>query len=114
MAMLFRTLLILTLIAASALLAPMRGQMTGASQIEICSEAGTLTLTLDARGEPVAAHQPCPDCILCASLGPLPDSSSTASPAAGLAVLAFPMPRDAGATDRRGILPAARGPPVTV
>ena len=63
MVVLSRLILILSLIAGSTGMAPMRGQMAGLSQIAICSDGGAAVITLDAHGNPVAPQHPCPDCV---------------------------------------------------
>lgn len=113
MALMFRLVLILSLIAASALMAPMRGQTAGLSQIEICSDAGADVITLDAQGNPVSAHPPCPDCIACGTIGPLAEARGLLLMRAGLP-LDHPLPRVIAAMGRLAIHPTARDPPLPV
>lgn len=110
MALMFRLVLILSLVAASALMAPMRGQMAGVSQIEICSDDGVEVLVLDAAGNPVAAHPPCPDCLACGAIGPLAEQRGLVLAQAVLP-LAHPLPRAVAAAGRLAIQPAARDSP---
>jgi hypothetical protein len=112
MAFILRFFLILIVMAGSVVMAPSRGQMAGSSQVEICWDGGTRTLTLDARGNPVGPHPLCPDCIACVTGGPLPEISNVLSGAVVLP-LTFPMPRPAAAARIAAIHPTARGPPLS-
>jgi len=110
MAVMLRLVVILTLIAGSALMAPSRGQMAGMTQIAICSDAGTETLTLDAQGNPVVARHPCPDCVLCVATGPLPETGGLLR--VDIAVpLSYPLLHRSVADGPPVIHPAARDPP---
>jgi hypothetical protein len=108
----FRLVLILILIAGSVVMAPSRGQMAGVTQIAICSDAGTETLTLDARGNPVAAHHPCPDCVPCLATGPLPDTGGLQRISIALP-LSYPLPRQIAAAGTLAVHPTARDPPLS-
>ncbi len=112
MAFLFRLALILILVASSVVMAPTRGAMAGLSQIEICGAAGTETVTLDARGNPVGPHHPCPDCIACHTAGLLAEPPATRF---GGVVLrfAYPVARDSVVAGILAIHPTARGPPLS-
>ena len=113
MILLARLCVILTLIAGSAVLAPMRGQMAGSSQIEVCSAAGVSLLTLDARGNPVAAADSCPDCLACVATGPLPDAGGVDLARTTFASALAPGPMQM-ATGLHAVQPAARDPPRSV
>ena len=108
-----RLVLILTLIAGSVQMAPMRGQMAGVSQIEVCSGSGVALVTLDARGTPVDAAHSCPDCIASVTAGLLPETGGALLPRAAVP-MAHPW---AQVPSPAGIIPvgaSARGPPVFV
>ncbi len=61
--LLFRLLMAVTLIAGSAIMAPARAPLGVTSQIALCSGTDTTIITLDAQGNRVAPHHPCPDCL---------------------------------------------------
>ena len=105
-----RLFLILTLIAGSTLMAPMRGHMAGLSQIEVCSDAGIRTVTVDAHGNPVAIVHSCPDCVTCVATGPLPDAGGVHVARTAVAA-ALPHVWTRMATGLRAVQPTARGPP---
>ena len=113
MALMLRLFVIAVVIAGSVLFAPMRGQLAGLSQIEICSDLGIETLTLDARGNPVGPHHPCPDCTACVATGPLPGMTGAAFTAVALP-LAFALPQSVAPAGTIVIQPAARDPPLPV
>jgi hypothetical protein len=105
-----RLAFVLILMAGSVILAPSEGQMAGMTQITICAEDGTEIITLDAQGNPVAPHHPCPDCLpgfATAQLSVEVIALRTALPRP----LSLPLPRrEAG----DGIIPiraSARAPP---
>lgn len=111
MVVLSRLVLILTLIAGSTLMAPMRGQMAGLSQVEVCSDGQPQMLTLDLRGKPVPWVHACPDCLICTATGPLPETGR-----AQLVLIAIPVAffgqRAGMAAGQTPTDPAARDPPV--
>jgi len=112
MSLLFRLALILILFAGSVLMAPSRGVMAGVSQIEVCSDSGTETLTLDARGMPVGPHVACPDCLLCVAMAPLPETGA-ALPGRVARPVTHPLPRAVMGAGVLAIHPTARDPPLS-
>lgn len=88
-----------------------QGRMAGAQVVEVCTEAGARTLTLDAEGNPVAAPHDCLACLLPALAG-APETPAPARPAAVAALRLAPA--DAAATGRAAPIPLARGPPAAV
>jgi len=113
MALLFRLVLIFVVIAGSVVMAPARGQMVELLQITICADGGAQTLTLDARGNPVGAHHPCPDCTTCLATGPPEDAGSLHRAALGLS-MSYPLSRGGASAGTVAIHPTARDPPRSV
>jgi hypothetical protein len=59
-----RVLLLLALILVSGHQAVGRAMAKGAVSLELCSDGGLVTVTLDAQGNPVEHSHACPDCVL--------------------------------------------------
>lgn len=84
-----KTLFVVTLCVLLALTAQGgvagQGASVATGQMVICTGTGTLTVYVDAQGQPTAAPHICPDCVLVfnlASAAPLPALATDASPAA--------------------------------
>lgn len=102
----------LTLALSGVTLARAHGAAPGLHQVVICSGAGTVTLTLDADGNPAGPPLPCPDCIagLAAALPEQPAAAPDRLQPAERLLLPAATPRTATAPHVR----RARGPPVPV
>lgn len=105
-----RLCLIVSLIAASVAMAPMRGQMAGLMQIEICSDLGVETVTLDRSGNPVASSHPCLDCLACGLAAPVGAFDGLRFAAVVVPLSCLPLGAVA-AKSRPAIHAWARGPP---
>lgn len=104
-----RVLLVLTLALVSGHQAVGRALATGAVFVELCRDGSLVTVTLDARGNPVSHDHACPDCVL-SGLAIGSDGPLVAPPLAR----ARPMVATfrAGAVHGRAVpLALARGPP---
>ncbi len=101
--------LCLTMLVTSATGAFARGQMAFGQTLQLCSETGAGSITLDARGNPVNA--PCPECFAVSwDLPPVP--SLVAPPfQPGLPVLAGDPVFGVG---HAPLGPQARGPPALI
>lgn len=102
----------LTLALSGVTLARAHGGAAGLHQVVICSGAGIVTLTLDARGNPAGPPLPCPDCIagLAAAL-----PQQAAAPAERLQPAArLVLPTAVSRTATTPHVRQARGPPVPV
>lgn len=108
-----RLFLIFVMIAASVLMAPMRGNMAGLTQIEICADGAAAMLMVDARGNPVDAQHPCPDCLACQATGPA-ETAGALHFAAVILSLTRPMPPVVDAAGLTQIPATARDPPLPV
>lgn len=109
--MLLRLTLALVLAVTSVHLASMRGAGGMAvAWVEICGDGSGDPLPIDAQGDPVAAHVPCPDCVLAAAVI-LPPTPEAGPPDATGFELAGTAPA-LGAPLLRGLAPSARGPPL--
>lgn len=64
LSLLFRLTLILTLTLVSGHWAVGRSLARGAVALELCLDGSIVTVTLDARGNPVRQAHSCPDCVL--------------------------------------------------
>lgn len=66
--------LFLTLVLAvtSVTQAVARGQEAGITEMVICAGGTTMTVSLDAQGNPVFAPHHCPDCLQAAGVGAMP------------------------------------------
>lgn len=109
---LFSLFLTFVLVAGSLTMAVARGHMAASSQLVICSGYGVITVTLDARGNPVQSVHACPDCLAANISGLLPASLVVMSPTNSRRVallLATVAPH--GQTPPNA---SARGPPQTV
>lgn len=104
-------LLSLVLAIASVSMAVARGQVPMGSTIALCTEAGAVSVVLDAEGNPTKTPPHlCPECLSAATVFDLPYPASLAAPRLLAQVLVL--------TDRALILarthvvsPHARGPP---
>lgn len=105
-------LLSLVLAIASVSMAVARGQMPKGGQIELCTEAGAVTLTLDVEGSPVPSQGPhlCPDCLSAATAFDLPALIDLPAPAQTAQTLALTHCALVLA-GTRGPAAHARGPP---
>lgn len=104
-------LLSLLLAVTSVTMATARGEAPIGQTMTLCSEGGTITVTLDANGNPVAPHAHlCPDCLSAVLAANLP--APLAIPTRPLTkAAALPLPttlRLAGLAHRPG---NARAPP---
>jgi len=105
-------LLALLLALGSVLSGPAMARF-GGTPVELCVNGGTVTVTLDAQGNPAAPHRPCPLCL------PAHDSALPRAPAgwsrgdalAQAAPAARPAPL---APLSHTTIPTARGPPLPV
>lgn len=113
MAVLLRLVLILVVMAGSVVMAPARGMSASVMQITICSEGGTETLALDAQGNPVAPHHPCPDCLPGLSIGPIPGVAAP-QPTRMSRPLSLSLPRRIEAAGLATLNPSARDPPLSI
>lgn len=104
--------LALTLAVASVTLAQARAQSHGLHATVICSGAGSVTILLDANGQPAGPPLPCPDCI--AGLAAALPCQPTATPDRPRPTERLTLPRRA--THARALPPVydARGPPAAV
>ena len=64
--------LTLVLAATSVTQAVARGQEAGITQMVICAGGTTMTVSLDAQGNPVSHPHHCPDCLQAAGVGAMP------------------------------------------
>jgi len=104
--------LALTLAVASVTLAQARGQPHGLHAAVICSGAGTVTLLLDANGEPAGPPLPCPDCI--AGIAAALPVQPAATPEAPGPAVRLSLPRHSAHAGARPPAYEARGPPAAV
>lgn len=103
----------LALALASVTSAIARGQAPVAGWAVICTTTGDeVTLALDARGNPTAAHQPCPDCTLSALAIPGSAPATAIRTRGGHAVWPLVHQGAAPSPERDGH--PARAPPVPV
>jgi len=107
-----RIALVLILMAASVVMAPLRGHMAGRMNVTICTDGGVQTVTLDAQGNPVASHAPCPDCLPGFGPAPLTDAFRSSWMAFATA-MSLPLPRRIEAAGLLVIHATARGPPLS-
>ncbi len=49
---------------ATVQMAYARGQMAGAMLVELCADGTSVTVQLDASGQPIRMQHPCPDCMM--------------------------------------------------
>jgi hypothetical protein len=111
MRVLLALFLSLILAVASVSMAVARGQAPMGASIALCTEAGAITVTLDARGNPISTPPHlCPDCLSAATVFDLPAAQSLAAQEAGSRALTLPAPRLPAAMVAR-IVSHARGPP---
>lgn len=104
--------LALALLATAQGMAVARGANPAVDQITLCTGHGPMPLYLDADGAPTEPPHLCPDCAV--FLAALPDESPQAVRATQLSQQQVPARPDVTATPPVGLLPPARGPPVTV
>ena len=98
----------LTLLATSATGAFARGQMAFGQTLLICAEGEPVSITLDARGNPIDAAHPCPEC-LAITAGLPPDRIDVTRPFGRWARLSVPV--GSGETSQTALHAFARGPP---
>ncbi|MBK6468757.1 MAG: hypothetical protein IPL38_11865 [Rhodobacter sp.] len=86
-----------------------RAAAMGAVELELCTGAEVVTISLDASGTPVKRHHACPDCVL-SGLATLVAAGLPQPPAQGMRRLERPAQAD---LLRAGLppCPMARGPP---
>jgi len=104
-----RLILALAIALVSVHTAIGRAEASGAWDVEFCVGAEVITVTLDAKGQPVKRNHTCPDCVL-SGLAVLPDAAAPLpflnrtraanAPFASQSLTATALPR-----------PTARGPP---
>ena len=105
-------LLSLVLAVASVSMAVARGQRPMGATIALCTEAGTVTVTLDTSGNPLAAGPHlCPDCLSAATAFVLPDPCALPQPQRASRPLNAP-PSPCLPTGLTRIVGHARDPPV--
>ena len=102
----------LLLAAATVLSGPVTAQAQGIT-VELCADAGTVTVTLDPAGRPVMPHRRCPLCLAAQDMTLAPGPAAWSRPAraaqAAPQAPAEPLPR---AT--HPAMATARGPPLPV
>jgi hypothetical protein len=103
--------LCLIVLATSVTSAVARGQMATGQMMQLCANGATVTVMMDAQGNPVDPVHPCPDCLaVAASLPPahvelgLPNGN-------WVRVKLAPAPPIVTNTS---LVPMARGPPVFI
>lgn len=104
--------LALVLAAGTILSGPLVAR-AGTTTVELCSEAGAVTVTLDAQGNPASPHRPCPFCLAAQDTGPVPAPDAWSRPLrpAKPAVFTVAYP---GASKGHRLSPSARAPPLPV
>jgi hypothetical protein len=85
-----------------------RSEMAGASDQVLCGASGTLTLTLDAQGQPVHIH-PCTHCLAASVVAGL--AAAVVLPQPQTRAHRQALPRSAQPARRMAPVPSARGPP---
>jgi hypothetical protein len=103
--------LCLTMLATSAVGAFARGQMAFGQTLQICAEGEPLSITLDARGNPVNAAHPCPEC-LAVTAGLPPAAFEFTQPLGHWARLS--VPNGSGVASQTTLHALARGPPALI
>lgn len=103
--------LALVLVTSSVTLAVARGQGALAGWMELCAGGTSVTVAMDADGNPISLH-PCPDCLTGVS-GPLPAEAAPAVRPLTAAQTLHPAPALPAMT-RRSPAPPARGPPLSL
>lgn len=86
-----------------------RGKAPTMAVITICSEAGAVSLPVDAEGRPVDRCHHCPDCLLQGSAVPAAGPALPARPMCGRALVRCRAADNA--TGRIAVARRARGPP---
>lgn len=109
------TALLLSLALALSGVTPARAHAAapGLHEVVICSGDGTVTLTLDAEGNPAGPPLPCPDCIagLAAALPEKPAAPPDRLQPSEQSLL---LPPDTSRAATRPYTRRARGPPVPI
>ena len=82
-------LLALLLAAGTILSGPVIAQDRGIT-IELCSDAGAVTVTLDTSGRPVTPHRPCPLCLAAQDMALPPAPAGWTRPATDAATAPQP------------------------
>lgn len=105
-------LLALVLALGTILSGPATAQARGIT-VELCSDAGTVTVTLGPTGRPVIPHRRCPLCLAAqaTALPPAPAGWSRPTQAARAVPQSRPVPLE---HDVRHSTPFARAPPLPV
>ena len=103
--------LCLTMLISSVTGAFARGQMAFGQTLMICAEGKPLSITLDARGNPINAAHPCPECV--AVTTGLPPSAIEFAQRPGRWVR-LAVPNEVGVTNQTTLHAFARGPPVLI
>jgi hypothetical protein len=103
--------LALVLVSSSVTLAVARGEGALAGWMELCAGGTSVTVAMDAEGNPISLH-PCPDCLTGLS-GPLPAPAATPARPLTAALILQPA-RAQPAVTRRSPAPPARGPPLSL
>jgi hypothetical protein len=103
--------LCLTMLVTSVTVAFARGQMAFGQTLLICAEGEPVSITLDARGNPIDAAHPCPEC-LAITAGLPPDVIDVARPFGRWVRLSVPI--GAGVASQTALHAFARGPPVLI
>lgn len=106
----FRLVLALCVALVSVHTAIGRAEAAGASEIQFCIGTDIVTVTLDAKGDPVKRGHTCPDCVL-SGLAVLHIESRPTLPRTRAQRLDSPAPTRS-VTPARLPQKAARGPPV--
>lgn len=102
--------ILLTLTSVTAAVA--RGQMAGATEMVVCAGGGTMTVTMDAAGRPVAHVRHCPVCTAASAAVAGAVAPVTLRPVTRSEVVGMRMaPRSAGGV---ALVAMARGPPALV
>lgn len=100
--------LCLTMLATSAESVFARGQMAFGQTLLICAEGEPVSITLDARGNPVSAGHTCPECL--AVTAGLPPASLEFARLLGR-WLRISVPNGIGLANQTTLHSFARGPP---
>lgn len=85
-----------------------RSEMAGASDLVLCAQSGTSTVTLDTNGHPIHARA-CTHCLAAGVVADLPSRTDVVAPATRAERLHPPV--IVAQTFRAAIFPTARAPP---
>lgn len=101
----------LTLAIASVSMAVARGQVPMGATVELCTEAGTVSVVLDVEGKPMPGHPHiCPDCLSAVTAFDLTGTLQLGVPEGRVQALVFAHLPQVFIETRR-VAPHARAPP---